>query len=83
MAVPRVYHTATLLPDGSVLVCGGYGGGRILDSAERYDPSAEQFRPAGRMMAARDYAAAAPLPGERSRHRRPVERPDGKQRRGV
>ena len=63
MAVPRVYHTATALPDGTVLVCGGYGGGRILDSAERFDPVTEQFRAAGRMTAAREYAAAAPLPG--------------------
>ena len=65
MAVPRVYHTATALPDGSVLVCGGYGAGRILDSAERYDPVLGQFLPAGRMTVAREYAAAAPLPGGR------------------
>src|SRR5437899_2964803 len=65
MAVRRVYHTTTGLPDGTVLVCGGYGAGRIWASAERFDPVTEQFRTAGRMTVAREYAAAAPLPGGR------------------
>src|SRR5439155_20956484 len=55
MAAPRVYHAAAALPDGTVLVCGGYGAGSIRDSAERYDPAAGQFRPAGRMTVAREY----------------------------
>ena len=44
MAVARVYHTAAALPDGSVLVCGGYGAGRIQNSAERFDPVTGRFR---------------------------------------
>jgi N-acetylneuraminic acid mutarotase len=37
MSQARDAHTATLLPDGRVLVAGGGGGGR-LSSAELYDP---------------------------------------------
>jgi hypothetical protein len=35
---PRFHHTATLLPDGSVLVCGGLWYGTPLSSAEIYHP---------------------------------------------
>jgi len=35
----RMYHTATLLLDGRVLVVGGYRNGRTLDSSELYDPA--------------------------------------------
>ncbi|KYF91454.1 hypothetical protein BE20_14615 [Sorangium cellulosum] len=38
MATSRAYHTATLLPDGEVLVTGGMAGIRTLSSAELYDP---------------------------------------------
>ena len=39
-------HTATLLPNGKVLLAGGtsaYGGGGSLASADTYDPSARTF----------------------------------------
>lgn len=32
-------HTSTLLPDGTVLVAGGYNGSSILDRVDRYDPA--------------------------------------------
>jgi N-acetylneuraminic acid mutarotase len=35
----RQYHTATLLPNGKVLVSGGYNGTAALGSAELYDPA--------------------------------------------
>jgi hypothetical protein len=38
MVAPRHHHTATLLPDGMVLVAGGSNGIDVLASAELYDP---------------------------------------------
>jgi Tol biopolymer transport system component/N-acetylneuraminic acid mutarotase len=54
----RQGHTATLLPDGAVLVAGGYTGGFIapgdrLTSVERYDPVAGIWSAAASMSAAR------------------------------
>ncbi len=54
MASPRYSHTATLLPNGKVLVTGGFGASgtdgegdpilpRVLGSAELYNPSAGAF----------------------------------------
>jgi hypothetical protein len=47
MSAVRQYATATLLPNGQVLVAGGSdSGGFPLASAELYDPTANAFRPA-------------------------------------
>ena len=61
MHTPRSYHTATLLPDGRVLVVGGIEAsndvtGTVLASAELYDPLTNSWTP------------AAPLPVARARH---------------
>ena len=42
----RGLHTATLLPDGRVLVAGGYG--LHQDSAELYDPASRSWTATGR-----------------------------------
>ncbi len=44
MNSPRVAHTTTVLPDGTVLIAGGQGtGGTALSSEEVYDPGTGDF----------------------------------------
>ena len=52
MSVAREAHTATLLPDGRVLVAGGTGAENYA-TAEIYDPSAALFLPTASMAAPR------------------------------
>ncbi|HEV2837241.1 MAG TPA: kelch repeat-containing protein [Pyrinomonadaceae bacterium] len=53
MTERRAAHTATLLPDGRVLIAGGFTGGNTFTSAELFDPAAEVFKAAGNMSVAR------------------------------
>ncbi len=62
MVHPRHGHTATLLPDGTVLIAGGSGESGALDSAEIFYPSTGKFYEivglAGRLTSARmDHSA--------------------------
>jgi hypothetical protein len=56
MAVARSGHTATLLPDGKVLVAGG-----ATASAELYDPARGRWSPTGSLSVARSDATATLL----------------------
>jgi galactose oxidase-like protein/glyoxal oxidase-like protein len=67
MAFPRTYHTATLLPDGNVLVTGGGTTTGALDvsnavfAAELWSPTAETWTTLGTMNAPRLYHSEALL----------------------
>lgn len=58
----RAAHSATLLPDGTVLLAGGMGEGPADLSTERFDPVTETFRPAGPMVIPRLSHTASRLP---------------------
>jgi hypothetical protein len=63
MAGARESHTTTLLPDGRVLVTGGYDADfPALSTAELYDPSTQTFAPAASMAEGRANHSATPLP---------------------
>jgi len=53
MQIARASHSSTLLPDGKVLIAGGFGGSGTernpYRSAEIYDPRTKSFQPAGNM----------------------------------
>ena len=58
---PRSGHTATLLPNGKVLVTGGSNADGILASAELYNPSTGTWSPTGNLNAPRIYHSATLL----------------------
>jgi hypothetical protein len=67
MTISRIYHAATLLPNGTVLVAGGMGGiaggaVEIQASAEIYDPLAGTWTATKSMSIPREYHTATRLP---------------------
>lgn len=62
LAKARYSHTATLLPDGKVLVVGGFDDTNAVGSAELYDPATKTWSAAGAMATPRYLHAATLLP---------------------
>ncbi len=62
MAGARFAHTATLLPNGKILIAGGYNGTAFLTSAELYDPAHGTFSATGSLTTARYTHTATLLP---------------------
>jgi Kelch motif len=66
LGTPRYAPATAPLPDGRVLVAGGWAGpSTFLSSAEIYDPATGTFTPTGAMTVRRALAVAAPLPDGR------------------
>ena len=61
MNTPRMNHTATLLPNGKVLIAGGTDGVSPLNSAEIFDPETGEFTTVGNMTEPRRGATATLL----------------------
>jgi len=65
-SVTRYNHTATLLPNGLVLIAGGWKDDTQKNaSAELYDPRARKFTATGSMSVARNGHTATLLPSGR------------------
>src|SRR5437870_4721086 len=62
LARARASHTATLLPNGKVLVVGGFGTNGHLASAELYDPDDGTWTGTGVVSTVRRYHTATLLP---------------------
>jgi len=66
LANPRGQHTATLLPNGKVLVAGGVDASYIaLNTAELYDPALGTWTATGSLVDARNFHTATLLPDGR------------------
>ena len=62
MNTPRWVHTATLLPNGQVLVAGGRDGDTFFTSAELYDSATGMWTATGSMATPRFVHTATLLP---------------------
>jgi hypothetical protein len=62
LTAARFSHTATLLPNGKVLIVGGSDGSVPIGSAELYDPATATFTATGSLNAARQFHTATLLP---------------------
>jgi len=63
MTVARAGPAATTLPDGKILIVGGYSGTEFLSSAELFDPATDSFEALPTKMTEPRYAPViAPLP---------------------
>jgi len=63
MISARYFHIATLLPNGKVLIAGGYTGSPYnTDTAELFDPASQTFTSLPPMTAVRYAHTATPLP---------------------
>jgi hypothetical protein len=62
MSTASQSHTATLLPNGKVLIAGGVNGSGYLSRAELYDPAVGTFSATGSMSTAREFHTATLLP---------------------
>jgi N-acetylneuraminic acid mutarotase len=62
MQTPRAIHTATLLPNGTVLVAGGVNNNSSIPNAEVYDPMAGTWTPIQGLNTARRLHTASLLP---------------------
>jgi len=65
MNIIRAFQTATLLPDGRVLVAGGQNYGSYFASSEVYDPATGVWSTTGSMNTARSLHTATLLPDGR------------------
>ena len=66
MMTPREIHTATVMPNGQVVVAGGSGLISVaLSSVEIFDPSSTRWLPAASMANARKSHTATLLPDGR------------------
>jgi hypothetical protein len=67
MITPRTGAAVAVLPDGHVLIAGGYPSGQdaATSSAELFDPASSTFSTTGSLGTTRAYAAAASLPDGR------------------
>jgi len=61
MMTPRSGHTATLLPDGRVLVVGGFNDWAALASAELFDPVSGEWTPTDSLAEGRGFHTATLL----------------------